>query len=83
MTREVKRHTVRLRGSDGTTVLLKHPVVYLDGIVEPIEYNGRLHRFEYANTDREGAVRSLEFRQVGVPSPESVRFLQLRGSIDR
>ena len=66
MTRDVKRRTVRLHGSDGVRVLAAHKVVYLDGMVEPIMYKGRVYRFEYTNTDQDGKVLSVVFREIEI-----------------
>jgi hypothetical protein len=62
--REVTTQKVRLESlAPQVDEFLEHEVVTIDGVTEPIEFNGRVYRFSYTNADREGNTLSLVFRE--------------------
>ena len=64
MAGEVTKQKVRLESlAPQVAELLEHEVVTIDGITEPIEFEGRVYRFSYTIRRPEGEVLTLVFRE--------------------
>lgn len=64
MAREVTQRKVRLESlAPQVDEFLEHEVVTIDGITEPIEFEGRVYRFSYTSRRPEGEALTLVFRE--------------------